>query len=237
MSDPINTISGSTRAVINDCWNRIGVHGDSSCPELKKYVHCRNCPVYSAAAVDLLDGELPSEYISQWTRHVAQEKWVTELDTHSVVVFRLGEEWLALPTSVFKEIGGLRAIHALPHRRSGGVLGLANVRGELLVCVSLRQVLGLGDQVPDKREKHRVLEERLLVIQLEGSCVACPVDEVYGIQRFHPRELKEVPATVAKATATYTKAVLAWQAKSVGLLDEQLLFYTVNRSLASATVT
>ncbi len=35
---------------IDDCWNRIGVRGDGSCPELKRHIHCRNCPVYSAAA-------------------------------------------------------------------------------------------------------------------------------------------------------------------------------------------
>src|SRR4029077_5730556 len=30
--------------VVDDCWNRIGVRGDASCPELKHHVHCRNCP-------------------------------------------------------------------------------------------------------------------------------------------------------------------------------------------------
>jgi len=58
------------------------------------------------------------------------------------------------------------------------------------------------------------------------------VDEVYGLHRFQARELQEVPATVAKATATYTRAILAWQNTSVGLLDGPLLLYTLNRSLA-----
>ena len=35
---------------IDDCWNRIGVHGDKSCPLLSEHIHCRNCAVYSAAA-------------------------------------------------------------------------------------------------------------------------------------------------------------------------------------------
>jgi chemotaxis-related protein WspD len=237
MSQPASTGPGLIRSVINDCWNKIGVRGDSSCPELEKHIHCRNCPVYSAVAADLLDSDLPTDYLLHWTPHVAEKKRVAELDTHSVVIFRIGAEWLALPTHVFKEIGSLRVIHSLPHRRSGVVLGLANIRGELLVCVSLRRVLGLEEPAGDKREKHRALNARLLVIECEGSRAVCPVDEVYGIQRFHPRELKEVPATVARATATYTKAVLPWQMKSVGLLDDQLLFYTLNRSLASATVT
>lgn len=234
MSEPRDAAPPS-RPAIQDCWNKIGVRGDSSCPELKKHIHCRNCPVYSAAALSLLDGELPADYLTRWTRHVSQEKWVAELDTHSVVVFRIGAEWLALPTGIFKEVTGTRAVHPLPHRRNGVVLGVTNIRGELLVCVSLRQVLGLADE--PKAGKQRSLEERLLVLQREGHSAVCPVDEVYGTQRFHPRDLKDVPATVAKAAATYTRAVLSWQGKSVGLLDDQLLFYTLNRSLASATAT
>lgn len=35
---------------IDDCWNRIGVRGDGSCPRLAGYIHCRNCPVHDAAA-------------------------------------------------------------------------------------------------------------------------------------------------------------------------------------------
>ncbi len=225
------------RPPIDDCWNRIGVRGDGSCPELRKHVHCRNCPVHAAAAIEMLDGELPAGHLSRWTRHVAQEKWIEELDTHSVVIFRLGEEWLALPTATFKEVASLRTIHSLPHLGQGVVLGLANIRGELLVCVALRLVLGVDAAPPAKADQQRVLEQRLLVIQHEGRRLACPVDEVYGIQRFHPRELKEVPATVAGDRATYTKAMLAWQGKSLGLIDDQLLFYTLNRSLSSATMT
>ena len=55
---------------------------------------------------------------------------------------------------------------------------------------------------------------------------------MHGIHRFHPRELQDVPATVAKAAATYSKALLPWRDHSVGLLDDQLLFYTLKRSLA-----
>ena len=40
---------------IDDCWNRIGIHGDKSCPLLAEHIHCRNCSVYSAAATRLLD--------------------------------------------------------------------------------------------------------------------------------------------------------------------------------------
>lgn len=223
------------QALFDDCWNRIGVRGDASCPELKKQVHCRNCPVYSAAAAQRLDIGLPPDYLDRWTRHVAQDKQVLEAHTHSVIVFRIEAEWLALPTAVFSEIASLRTIHSIPHRRNGIVLGLANIRGELLACVSLEQILGLEQQ--RHQERKRAIDDRLLVLDYEGHRSVCPVDEVYGIQRFHARLLTEAPATLAKAATPFIKSVLHWQDKSVGLLDEQLLFHTVNRSLASATAT
>ena len=220
------------RTGLNDCWNKIGVRGDGSCPELERHVHCRNCPVYSASAAKLLDADLPAGHLDEWTGHFSGEQKVEEAGTQSVVIFRIGAEWLALPTAVFKEVATLRAVHSLPHRRSGLVRGLANVRGTLLVCVSLGDLLVLEPATEMRKDRARTLHRRLLVISREGSRLVFPVDEVHGIHRCQPRELKAVPATVAKATATYTKAVLAWHDKAVGCLDDQLLFYTLNRSLA-----
>ncbi|NMG76936.1 chemotaxis protein CheW [Aromatoleum diolicum] len=233
MSKPSATALDASRPTINDCWNGIGVRGDSSCPELKKYIHCRNCPVYATAAVDLLDAELPADHLAHWTSHVAQAKPLVEIDRQAVVVFRIGDEWLALPSILFKEIANPGVIHAVPHRRNGVALGLANIRGELLACVSLREVLSLQAAKEGKRDNHHAAGERFMVIQRDGNRLVCPVDEVHGILRFHRRQQIPVPATLAKATATYTLALLPWQQESsVGLLDDQLLFYTLNRSLA-----
>jgi chemotaxis-related protein WspD len=202
-----------------------------SCPELKKHIHCRNCPVYSAAATDLLNRDLPANYLDECTRHVAQQKSEAAGDTQSVVVFRIGSEWLALPTAVFKEIAGIRSVHSLPHRRNGVVLGLANIRGELLVCISLRQILRLDETADTKNEKLRTAHARMLLIQHEGLRAVCPVDEVFGVHRFRPREIMPVPATLARATMTYTKGVISCPQGTLGLLDEDLLFYTLNRGL------
>jgi chemotaxis-related protein WspD len=220
------------RSLIHDCWNRIGVSGDASCPELKEHIHCRNCHVYSAAAVELLDRDLPANYLDECTRYVAQQKVEAAGDTQSGIVFRIGSEWLALPTTVFKEIVGMRPVHSLPHRRNGVVLGLANVRGELLICVSLRQILRLDETAESKNEKLRTANARMLFIQYEGLRAVCPVDEVFGVHRFRLRELMPVPAILARATTTYTKGVISWPQGAFGLLDEDLLFYALNRGLA-----
>jgi len=230
MTESAQTATNSASAIVADCWNKIGVRGDGSCRELDKHVHCRNCPTYAAAASVLLDRDLPPAYLDEWTQHFSRERRVEELDTEAIVVFRIGDEWLGLPAAVFSEFVDTRAVHSLPHRRNGVLLGLTNVRGELLVCVSLAKVLGIAKETQKPRQ-HAVYG-RLVVIRDQDSRMVFPVDEVHGIHRFHPGDLTEVPATVAKATATHTKAMLPWENRAIGCLDEQLLFYTLNRSLA-----
>lgn len=217
---------------INACWNSIGVHGDGSCPELTQYVHCRNCPTYSAGAMRVLDGESSAADLARWTSHFAQPKHVKELNTQAIVIFRIASEWLALPAPCVTEVSNLLPIHTLPHRPIGVVLGLASVRGELLVCVSLGRMLGLEPPVGADRKVRGTVHPRVLVIRRDQVRAVCPVDEVHGIHRFHPRELKDVPATVARAAATYSRALLSWNEHSVGLLDDELLFHSLKRSVA-----
>jgi chemotaxis-related protein WspD len=224
--------AGSAHAAIDDCWNHIGVRGDGSCPELKHHVHCSHCPTHAAAALALLDRAPPPAYLADCTRHTAQAPELGLADAESAVIFRIGAEWLALPTPVFQEVAALPAIHSLPNRRGGIVQGIANVRGELLVCVSLGSVLGLAHAAETVHAWQHLALQRLVVIGLDGQRLGFAVDEMHGMHHFDPGTLKAVPATVARATATYSRAILAWQGHAVGLLDEQLLFYTLQRSLA-----
>jgi chemotaxis-related protein WspD len=216
---------------IDACWNRIGVYGDGSCPELPAHVHCRNCPVYSQAAVQLLDRARVHD-LAATSRLFAADKVAAERGAKSAFLFRIGSEWLGVATAVLDEVADLRAIHSLPHRRSGVVLGLANVRGELIVCASLAQLLGIegGAEEGPARER-RIALRRLLVVRERGLRLAFPVDEVHGTQRYDDAELRPAPSTVARATARYSRAVLPWQGHSVGLLDEELLFHSLNRNL------
>src|SRR5258705_8412442 len=102
---------------IDDCWNRIGVRGDGSCPELEKYAHCRNCPVQASVAADLLTSVRSGQYLAEWTSHVAQPKYLEERDTESALIFRVGLEWLALSTSVVQEVSDPKPGNSVPHRR------------------------------------------------------------------------------------------------------------------------
>jgi chemotaxis-related protein WspD len=212
------------------CWNTAGVYGNGTCQELARFIHCRNCPVYSAAGVQLLNRALPADYRQESTKHFSTERKPRPTALVSAVLFRLGEEWLALPTRIFQEVAEHRYIHSLPHRRQGLVLGLANVRGELLICVSLAHLLNLDARTPTPILANRY--DRLIVVHWEGSRFGFPVDEVRGPHRFHPDELKNAPATVAKSNPTFIEHILYWSERSAGLLDADAVFSALNGRLA-----
>ncbi|KAF0863122.1 chemotaxis protein CheW [Pseudomonas sp. LD120] len=211
---------------IDDCWNRIGIHGDRSCPLLVEHIHCRNCSVYSAAATSLLDRySLRQEDREQ---SVAQEA-ATDLVTRSLLMFRLGEEWLALATRCLLEVAPLEAIHSLPHQRSRALLGVANVRGALVACLSLTELLGL-DPTLAPAAAGRIMP-RMLIIGAEGGPVVVPVDEVQGIHAIDERILGGASLSGEQANAKFTRGVLQWQGRSLRLLDEEQLLLAVTRSL------
>ena len=225
---PVPASATASVQALDACWKRIGVYGDGSCTELKKFIHCRNCGVFSAAAHRLLDRPLPEMYREEWTRHFAQKEKPQPPAKKSAVVFRLKAEWLALPTHAFQEVGERRPIHSLPHRREGIVLGLVNVRGELLVCVALDRFLGLEAWEPFERT--RASYNRLLVASWQGERLVFPVDEVHGIHRFQARELREPPAS--KNETSFAQGIFLWERRPVGFLDPALLFPALHRSLA-----
>jgi len=238
MSEAFNTNSkgtqvsdASTRAIDNHeaCWQSIGVYGNGECRELPKFIHCRNCPVYSKSALQLLDRPLPADYRAEWAAHFAKVQRVSPPVRTSAVLFRINAEWLALPTIAFQEVAEQRRTHSLPHQRQGIVVGLVNIRGELLICVSLGRLLGLDKT--SSRQTIRTSYERLLVSNWEGSRLVFPVDEVHGTYKFEAAEIHEPPATVAKSRPSYTHGIFIWRQRPVGLLDPSLLFSALNRSL------
>lgn len=204
------------------CWNAIGVFGDRTCAELAQFIHCRNCPVHASAGLQLLHRDLPAGYRREWAQHFGREREARSSATISVILFRVGEEWLGLRAQLFQEVAEHRYIHSLPHRRQGVVLGLANVRGELLICVSLGHLLGL-EPLPS-RQALQAHYHRLLVVYWEGNRVGFPVDEVHGPHRFCPDELKQPPATLAKAEPGFIEQMVYWGERAAGVLDGAALF-------------
>src|SRR6266571_5249989 len=91
-------------ADVSDCWNRIGIRGDRSCPELPKVGHCHNCPVFANAGRQFLNIASPEGYLEEWTERLAAPLEQVASDLRGVLIFRLGDEWLALSVLVLVEV-------------------------------------------------------------------------------------------------------------------------------------
>ena len=184
---------------------------------------------YLSAAARLLDRELPGNYLLEWTAIVAAKPENIEARTRSAVVFRIGSEWLALPTAAFQEIAELGRVHKLPHSRSSGLLnGLVNVRGELLLCAALDVLLGMEKVSFAPRDAEGAAEARLLVCNHGGERIAFPVNEVVGVHTYLPSDVRNVPATLAK-NDTCASQLLYWKDKAIGCLDTERLFQALNK--------
>ena len=218
-----------TENTAESCWNSIGVWGTSStrCPKLAEMTHCRNCPVFIDAGSDLLNREIPPGYMDEWTELLEQKKEEQNTNNISIIIFRIGREFLALRSAIFREIINPRSVHQIPHRSNDVLLGLTNVHGELQLCFSLKALTGNEDV-----EQTDESEAKMLVIQSVGECWVFPVDQVLGVFRCNEGDEQNVPVTVSKASGTFTKKVIIYDQREVGLLDDELLIYTLQRRIS-----
>ncbi|AYR25236.1 chemotaxis protein CheW [Herbaspirillum rubrisubalbicans] len=210
---------------LDNCWSRIGIRGDGSCPELAQYVRCLNCPTFARAALQQLDRvDASPEVAQQWVQASAHAQLQGQ-GTHaldSALVVRIAGEWLAIATAVVQEVAEARPVHSLPHQRNTAITGVLNIRGVLRICVSLAQLFQLPTQ---SRAPY------LLVALHEGQTLVFPVEEVAGVHRYAPDTLAAVPTTLAQASIQYTRGMVEWRGHPIGLLDHELLFYVLNRSM------
>lgn len=212
---------------IDDCWNRIGIAGDRTCPELETYVHCRNCPVFAHAAGRFFDRPAPEGYLADWSRRLAAPVPASDAKDLSLLIFRLRDECLALPSRAVVEVTTTRPFHRIPHRSNDTLLGLVNLRGQLHLQVSLHGLLGVNDHATPPTPSPTGGKDdkpRLVVIRGDGETWVFEADQVLGVHRFAKSRLDNVPSTLANPAYSFSRAVIDWQGKSVGLLDDPRVF-------------
>jgi chemotaxis-related protein WspD len=217
---------------MENCWKEVGVSGDFSCERLAEMIHCRNCREYNKAGRQLLDREIPAEFLEEWTRGLTEAKEEEAQETVSVIVFRIQNEWLAMKTICLQETANLRPVHHIPLRSNNVFKGVANVNGELLLCMSAADLLEYGmEGAGEGGQETEKAFRRMLVVRLEGERYIFPVDEVMGIYRVSLSELYNPPATLTKSPTTLIKGIFDFSEKRIGLLDEDKFRHALKRSL------
>ncbi|VAW75784.1 hypothetical protein MNBD_GAMMA15-2484 [hydrothermal vent metagenome] len=217
---------------LDDCWNRIGVWSkdQASCPRLEQVMHCRNCAHYSAAGRQVLDRPASNDYRREWTQRFAEPRPKKNTDARSTLLFRLGDEWMALQSSCIDEITPLRSIHSLPRTDGTLIKGLVNIRGELKLCVSLGVLLHL-EKAREEYVSDREIHERMISVTWNEQSFVFPASEVHGIHRYSDDELEASPVTVSKSKSSFTTGVVKWKNRHVGVLDTELMFYALSKDM------
>ena len=217
-----------------DCWNRIGVWatGGASCGELAAVGHCHNCEAFVQTGRQMLDRELDRELIEEWTRLYSRPADAPSIDPVSATLFRVGGEWLSLPTAGIEEITDVRPVHRLPHRSGPVLLGVTSIRGQLHLAVSLAALLSIDDEKQQAQEGKRLIVPRHVVMRREGATYAFRVDDVLGIYSYHKDEVEAVPDTLSHSGARFVRGLARIADRRVGLLDVELVGYGFEQALA-----
>jgi chemotaxis-related protein WspD len=218
---------------VDHCWNTIGVTGDRSCPELNTHIHCRNCPVFAGAARSFFDRRAPEGYLADWSEWLAESAGLglrgdasevqgdhlgPQGEAVSVLIFRLGEEWLAFRTQTIALVTLPRPVHRVPHRTNTVLSGIVSLQGQVQLCVSLHGLLGVI-ATPASSSRLVVLRDTD-----QAETWVFPADEVMGVRRVPRSQWRSVPATLINPAIGFSEAVLSWNGRSIGLLDEQRVF-------------
>ncbi len=229
------------------CWKEIGIWGSSTCEQLVQVSHCHHCAVYTAAGAQLLQRAALPQYRNEQTEQIAAiQKPYDSSQLLSVLIFRLAHEWLALPAGLCQQIVTPIAHHTLPHRSNATLLGIVNIRGQLLLKVSLLAVLGLdsGSMRSQKNRSEKNISPesthiypRMLVIEKpnkaskeapketgEADTWVFDVDELYGLHSVAFNQLETAAAGISSAVESCTQQVFSWQGKPVNFLNDVRLF-------------
>lgn len=170
------------------------------------------------------------DYLEDWKRTLMVEPSFHETENKaSVVVFRLAREWLALKTICFKEVAYRKNVHRIPHRNPKILLGVVNIEGVLRLCVALHELLNIEYSISKSSKGFRT--ERMISIAQNKEFWVFPVDEVQGIHVWDLELLQNVPINISKSTANYLSGVMLIDQRSIGLLNEELIFYSLKRAI------
>jgi chemotaxis-related protein WspD len=176
----------------------------------------------SQRARGFFDRKAPADYLAEWSHRLALPEERRDRDLLSLLIFRLGREFLAVETSALVEVTHTQPVHLIPHRSTDVLLGLVNIRGQLRICVSAHGLLGVDIGPLAASDSHGPPVDalrRMMILQDRLQQWVFPVEEVLGVHRLAQTGLREVPSTFGRMSS-FTRAVFTWSDRTVGVLDE-----------------
>ncbi len=132
-------------------------------------------------------------------------------DLSRYVTFKINEERYGLPIEIIVEISMVLATTFVP-RTADFVLGVGNVRGQILPVIDLARRLKLKRKsIPPK--------PRVLIVRHNGEPHAIVVDEVEHVVSLPPEAMEETPGGIGSARADFVAALGRHEGQLTIILD------------------
>jgi chemotaxis-related protein WspD len=174
------------------------------------------------AMIRLLDRPLSAADLVETTARIGQPITPPERETRSVLAFRLRAEWFAVVAGDVHRVTCPVVVHHIPHRSNAIIRGLCNIEGQLLICGSLRDLLGLVDaEMPDAEQLSG--DVRMLVLGEPHDGWVVEVDAVLGVVDIDLRSVQPPPVTVEHARDRYTDSIVSLCEARAALLSTDRL--------------
>lgn len=136
-----------------------------------------------------------------------------------VLCFYLGEQEYATDITQVREVLDLAPITFIPHTPEF-VLGVINLRGQIIAVVDLRKFFDL----PGSADRNS--REKIMILSLRDRTVGALTDSVSQVRSLDPAELGPPPATLGEIEAQFITGV-----KQLG--KHPLIFLDLTRLLDS----
>ena len=175
------------------------------------------------AILRLLNRPLSPEDLRDSTDRFARPLAPVEENIASLLLFRAGDELLALPVMAVAQVTPLSSVHWIPHRSNKTIRGLSNIDGQLIICASLENLLELSSPDTDgsaDRDPQRD-SRRMIVLGDEPDRWTVQVDEVIGVTRIDPESYKQPPLTVECSLRRYTESLVPLDRSIASVLNVQ----------------
>jgi chemotaxis-related protein WspD len=172
-----------------------------------------------AAMARLLDRPLTDDLLHEVTERVAQPRSQATRQLASVLLFRLGDEQLAVPATDVARVAPVSVVRRIPHRGNRILRGFCNLDGELVLCGSLEVLLDLPGRQPASATASNALDaKRMVALGPEAKRWVVEVDCVLGLQYFETALCKPPPITVRQAMRCFAASILPGRGSEVATL-------------------
>lgn len=144
------------------------------------------------------------------------------------VIFKVGDESYGFDILLVNAIEDYEGVVPIPNA-SENIMGIINLRGEIVPVFSLRKKFGMAEIPVDEKTQ-------LIVTKSDDILIGFKVDSVEQIFEFEGEDLHPVPFIVKEASTTYANCVASRDNRLIILINLDGVISKAERQIAEEII-